>query len=227
VKEVKGNAMRAALIFFIASSLVMSVPALCAAAAINAGKRIEAAADVLEGLARDRDTRGLSAALRNAKGIAIFPNARADAIGLDGEGFALAKEDGEWKGPSFASFSGGTLEFQAGVNDATLVVIINSDEGLAEFKNEKGFGFSGEFRAAPGAMGTASVPEGHFQCYIVSSQFFDGIALSGAILSVDGAANRVFWKKRITAIEALETPDDMRAERLTSALTALMNKPGN
>jgi lipid-binding SYLF domain-containing protein len=220
----KGNGIRAALIFFTVAAAMMSVPAFCAAAIINPEGRIKAATETARQLEMDPGARAFSEALSSAKGIAIFPNTKFDAVGLDGEGFVLSKEGGGWKGPSFASFSGGMPEYRAGVANASLVLIIRTDEGLAAFKDKKGFSFQGEYSAAHGAMDRTAVTEGHFLCYIVSSQFFDGMEFGGATLRVDGAANSVFWRKRLTPGEALAASADIRTEPLTSALKAISEK---
>jgi lipid-binding SYLF domain-containing protein len=221
----KNGIIMLVLLFSLSMGAVAAAPDICEAAVVNSKRRIELSLDTLKLLQRNMDARGFVTAFREAKGIAIFPNTTFDAIGLDGEGLVFVKNGDEWNGPTFASITGGLLEMRVGITQASFILIIRTDVGVAAFKRKNGFRLNEDYRAVAGTMDGQGIPGGNFHSYIITNQYFDGMELSRTILNVDSSINRMYWGKRTTPEEALSRKaDDPRVEELINTIVAISKR---
>ncbi len=140
--------------------------------------------------------------LDEARAIAVIPDTiKAGLVigGRRGHGVLSVKNpDGTWSNPSFITLTGGSIGFQAGVQSADVVLVFRSDRGLESIVNGK-FTLGADAGVAAGPLGrnAATATDGQLKAEIWSWSrargLFAGVALDGAVLSIDNAANQAVY----------------------------------
>ena len=102
--------------------------------------------------------------------------------------------DGTWSNPAFVTLTGGSIGFQAGVQSADIVLVFGSARGLEGIVNGKiTLGADAGVAAGPVGRHAAVAPDGAMKAEIWSWSrargLFAGVALDGAVLSIDDDAN--------------------------------------
>ena len=134
--------------------------------------------------------------LDEAHAIAVIPDTiKAGLIigGRRGHGLLSVKmPDGSWSNPSFITLTGGSIGFQAGVQSADIVLVFSSPRGLESIVNGKlTLGADAGVAAGPVGRHAAVATDGAMKAESWSRArgLFAGIALDGAVLSIDDDAN--------------------------------------
>lgn len=145
--------------------------------------------------------------LDEARAIVVVPDTiKAGLIfgGRRGHGLMSVKTpDGTWSNPSFVRLTGGSIGLQAGVQSADVVLAFRSDRGLESIVNGK-FTLGADAAVAAGPLGrnAATATDGELKAEIWSWSrargLFAGIALDGAVLSIDDAANEAVYGRDTT-----------------------------
>src|SRR5688500_3497769 len=145
--------------------------------------------------------------LDEARAIVIVPDTiKAGLVlgGRRGHGMLSVKNpDGSWSNPSFVSLTGGSIGFQVGVQSADIVLVFRSDRGLESIVNGK-FTLGADAGVAAGPMGrnASTATDGELKAEIWSWSrargLFAGVALDGAVLSIDDAANEAVYGRDTT-----------------------------
>jgi lipid-binding SYLF domain-containing protein len=154
------------------------------------------------------NTGDAKALLRNARGVVICPRVFRAGFIIGGEfgDCVLAARDGggSWSSPAFYSMAGGSLGFQAGLQDAQVVTLIMTQKGLnavldSQFKfgAEAGVAFATLGRSIEGA--TTAAVGADIVTIARSRGLFAGITLDGALMSADSAKMRAYFGRDITA----------------------------
>jgi lipid-binding SYLF domain-containing protein len=140
--------------------------------------------------------------LDEAKAIVIVPDTiKAGLVigGRRGHGIMAVKSpDGTWSNPSFVTLTGGSIGFQAGVQSADVVLVFRSERGVDSIVNGK-FTLGADAGVAAGPVGrnAATATDGQFKAEIWSWSrargLFAGVALDGAVLSIDDDANQATY----------------------------------
>lgn len=148
------------------------------------------------------------ALLRNAKAVLICPRIFRAGFIIGGEfgDCVLSARDGggSWSSPAFYSLAGGSIGFQAGLQDAQVISLIMTQKGLnavldSQFKfgAEAGLAFATLGRSIQGAttaaVGADIVTLGR------TRGLFAGITLDGALLSADSARMRAYFGRDVAA----------------------------
>jgi lipid-binding SYLF domain-containing protein len=148
------------------------------------------------------------ALLRNAKAVLICPRIFRAGFIVGGEFgdcvLAARGGGGSWSSPAFYNLVGGSIGFQAGLQDAQVVSLIMTQKGLnavldSQFKfgAEAGLAFATLGRSIQGAttaaVGADIVTIGR------SRGLFAGITLDGAVLSADSAKMRAYFGREASA----------------------------
>lgn len=108
---------------------------------------------------------------------------------------SVKRADGTWSNPSFVTLTGGSIGFQAGVQSSDIVLVFRSERGVDSIVNGK-FTLGADAGVAAGPVGrTASAAtDGEMKAEIWSWSrargLFAGVALDGAVLSIDDQANQ-------------------------------------
>lgn len=134
-----------------------------------------------------------------AKAIAVLPDTiKAGLIigGRRGHGLLSIKTpDGTWSNPTFITLTGGSIGLQAGVQSADVVLVFRSERGLDSIVNGK-FTLGADAGVAAGPIGrnASTATDGELKAEIWSWSrargLFAGVALDGAVLAIDDAANQ-------------------------------------
>ena len=142
-----------------------------------------------------------------AKAIVVVPDTlKAGFIfgGRRGLGMLSVKSpDGTWSNPVFVKLAGASVGFQAGVQSADVILAFRSDRGLDSIVNGKiTLGADAGVAAGPVGRNAAAATDGEFKAEIWSWSrargLFAGIALDGAVLSIDNGANRSAYGHDVT-----------------------------
>ena len=142
-----------------------------------------------------------------ARAIVIVPDTIKAGLfvgGRRGHGVLSVKNpDGTWSNPSFVTLTGGSIGFQVGVQSADIVLVFRSDRGLESIVNGK-FTLGADAGVAAGPVGrnASTATDGELKAEIWSWSrargLFAGVALDGAVLSIDDAANEAVYGRDTT-----------------------------
>ena len=161
--------------------------------------------------------------LRDASAIVVIPNYVKGAFGIGGSYgkglFAGRDEHGCWLPPSYVRLTGGSFGFQIGVQATDLVLVFKGKKAAERLMKGK-LKLGGEASAAAGPIGRgAEIGTVYFRdgiySYSHSKGVFAGVALNGAVLTVDDHANANAYGVRLFGDEfmkdgAVEVTDVVR-----------------
>ncbi len=151
--------------------------------------------------------------LDEAKAIVIVPDTiKAGLVigGRRGHGvMAVRTADGGWSNPSFVTLTGGSIGLQVGVQSADVVLVFRSERGLDSIVNGKfTLGADASIAAGPVGRNAAAATDGQMKAEIWSWSrargLFAGVALDGAVLSMDNKANEAVYGQDTTPRMILE-----------------------
>ena len=136
--------------------------------------------------------------LDEARAVIVIPDTiKAGLVigGRRGHGLMSVKgADGSWSNPVFIKLTGGSIGFQAGVQSSDVVLVFRNDRSLDNIVNGK-FTLGADAGVAAGPVGrsAAAATDGQLKAEIWSWSrargLFAGVALDGAVLQIDDAAN--------------------------------------
>jgi len=145
--------------------------------------------------------------LDEAHAIAIVPDTIKIGFGIGGRGgrgvLAVKNADGRWSHPSFVRLGGGSIGFQIGVQSADVVLVFRNNRSLESIVNGKlTLGADVGIAAGPVGRNAAAATDGQFKAEIWSWSrargLFAGVALDGAVLSIDKTSNREVYGRDTT-----------------------------
>src|SRR5690606_13019060 len=111
---------------------------------------------------------------------------------------SVKRADGTWSNPAFVTLTGGSIGFQAGVQSSDIVLVFRSERGVDSIVNGK-FTLGADAGVAAGPVGrtAAAATDGQMKAEIWSWSrargLFAGVALDGAVLSIDDGANQAVY----------------------------------
>ena len=145
--------------------------------------------------------------LDEARAIVIVPDTiKAGLVvgGRRGHGvMSVKRADGTWSNPSFVTLTGGSIGFQAGVQSADVVLVFRGERGIESIVNGK-FTLGADAGVAAGPLGrnASTATDGELKAEIWSWSrargLFAGVALDGAVLAIDDAANQAVYGEGTT-----------------------------
>ena len=171
-----------------------------------------------------------NSALRDAKGIMIFPEIFEIAVGVGGQGgpgVMLTRDaNGAWGYPAFYRLSGGSLGVQLGAQSREVVFLLMTDSSVRDVINSPSqfaIGSQATFgEASAGSGGGTNIKGANIIGFTKGSGVFAGVTLSGAYVNALQALNQSYYNSGSatpTAIlidHSFSNPD---ADRLRQALT--------
>ena len=189
--------------------------------------------DVLRDMAKQEDADAMADVLKDAHAVAIIPAmVKAGLIigGEYGEGLILRREKGRWYGPSYYNLGGGSLGLQIGAQKISLVLVVTNEDGVRAFLNSR-TKLGADVSVAAGPTGrraeaaTDAQARASIYSYSMTKGLFAGVSLEGSVISVSVKRNEDYWKKKLSADDALKRPaKDKRILPLTGALDNLARK---
>lgn len=137
--------------------------------------------------------------LRDAYAVAVIPGVvKAGLVvgGRHGRGLISVRgADGTWSYPSFISLTGGSVGFQAGVQSTDVILVFRTQRGVDNIVHGK-FTLGADAAVAAGPLGrraeasTDAQLKAEIYSYSRSRGLFAGVALDGAVLSIDHRSNQ-------------------------------------
>ena len=189
--------------------------------------------EVLRDMAKQEDADAMADVLKDARAVAIVPAmVKAGLIigGEYGEGLILRREKGRWHGPSYYNLGGGSLGLQIGAQKISLVLVVTNEDGVRAFLNSR-TKLGADVSVAAGPTGrraeaaTDAQAKASIYSYSMTKGLFAGVSLEGSVISVSVKRNEDYWKKKLSADDALKRPaKDKRILPLTGALDNLARK---
>ena len=202
--------------------------------------RLLTATQVMEELTATRDQAIPDRLLERAYGIAVVPDVNKLAFiagGRFGRGVVVVRgPNGNFSSPVFIRLSGGSVGFQAGVQQADIVLVFTTKAGIEGITGGK-VTLGGDVSVAAGPVGRAASmgTDANFAAEVYSSSrargLFAGVSIDGSALSIDRGANARFYNKAdAPASEILSGAirrDDTTTQRFLAAITRSTNPTGS
>jgi lipid-binding SYLF domain-containing protein len=198
------------IVLSLALSLVLAGPAF---AGPREDARAENAVRVLAEIQAIPESAIPDKLLDEAKAIVIVPDTIKAGLVLGGRRghgvLSVRTADGGWSNPGFVTLTGGSIGFQVGVQSADVVLVFRSERGLDSIVNGK-FTLGADAGVAAGPMGrnASASTDGQMKAEIWSWSrargLFAGVALDGAVLSMDNKANESVYGQDTTPRMILE-----------------------
>ncbi len=161
--------------------------------------------------------------LDEARAIVVIPDTIKAGFMLGGRRglglMAVKTPQGTWSNPVFVKLAGASFGLQAGVQSADLVLVFRNERSLDSIVNGKvTLGADAGIAAGPVGRNAAAATDGQLKAEIWSWSrargLFAGVALDGAVLSIDNGANRSTYGAGVTPRMVFEG----RAPQASSAI---------
>ena len=149
--------------------------------------------------------------LERAECVGVFPDVKKAAFVVGGEGgkgvFTCRTANG-MSGPAFFKMGGPSIGFQAGVQEADIVLLIMNKEGVNKLLQDH-FNIGGEASAAAGPVGRTAQAGTDAQLHAQilswsrSRGLFAGVSLEGMVITQDKDDNADIYGRPLEAREIL------------------------
>ena len=223
--------MRTSVVTLLAALTLTGIATAVHAQAREEG-RLLYAGQVLQELRGQRDQAIPDRLLERAYGIAVFPDLTKVAFfagGRRGHGVLVVRDkQGRFSNPVFITMTGGSFGFQWGVQLTDIVLVFTTPKGVEGINGGKvTLGADASVAAGPVGRDASAATDAGFKAEVYSYSrnkgAFAGISLDGSVITIDDAANAVFYKKPgVTAGDILAgtvTTDDETARRFLTAVS--------
>ena len=156
----------------------------------------------------NRDGTDAQAVLRRARAVMICPQIFRAGFLLGGQGGScvLSARDGggSWSSPAFYGMGGGSIGFQAGVQDAQVMLFIMNDRGLQAVMDSQfklGADASATFIDLGGGVegATTAALRADIVGFTRARGLFAGISLGGSLMSTKSDWNQAYYGRSIAA----------------------------
>lgn len=150
--------------------------------------------------------------MERAEAVAVIPHVVKGAFGIGGEyGKGLVSQrraDGKWSAPSYIKIGGGNIGLQLGVEATDLILVFTDQNGFKGLLDGKvKLGADAQVAAGPvgrhAQVATDVMLKSAVFAYSRSKGVFAGIALDGAVVSIDDPANRAAYGREISGRDIL------------------------
>lgn len=164
-----------------------------------------------------------------ARCVAVIPNLKKAAFifgGEYGKGAMSCRSGESWSAPLFMQLAKGSWGFQAGAEEADLVLLVMNESGVQKLlKNKVNLGADASVAAGPlgrrGGVGTDAALSAEILAYSRSKGLFAGIDLSGGVLRPDEDANQKTYGNNSTPQTILASREISAPPEATAFLQAL------
>ena len=195
------------------AAVLLFVSCVPAFAAREEDERAANAVKVLDEIMRMPEDAIPGKLLETAHAVAVIPSVvKAGLVvgGRHGKGLiAVRRRDGTWSHPSYIKLTGASVGFQAGVQSTDVVLVFRTPRGVDSIVHGK-FTLGADAAVAAGPVGRSAEAstDGQLKAEIYSYSrargLFAGVALDGAVLSIDHDANEVIYGPNTTPRAAFE-----------------------
>jgi lipid-binding SYLF domain-containing protein len=200
---------------FIALALMLSslgTGILSAKSITDEQQRAVKAAEVLTEVMQAPDQGIPNELMERAEAIAVFPHVVKGAFGVGGEyGRGMVSQrmaNGRWSAPAYIKIGGGSFGFQIGASSTDIVLVFTDRKGYEGLLSGKvKLGADAAVAAGPvgrnAQVGTDIKLESPVFAYSRSKGLFAGIALDGAVVTIDDSANQLVYGRAMSGREIL------------------------
>jgi lipid-binding SYLF domain-containing protein len=194
-------------------------------------ERTQRAVQVLNSLMGTPDKAIPNELLERAEGMAVIPHVVKAALGIGGRWgkglLSVRNENGSWSHPVFIDLAGGSFGFQIGGQATDIVLVFTDRKGVDALIDSKlKLGADASVAAGPvgrtASAGTDIELESAVYSYSRSKGLFAGVALDGAVISVDKDANHKVYGRQLSEKEILETRK--ASSKTTAPFVAALNR---
>jgi lipid-binding SYLF domain-containing protein len=188
----------------IVAGVALAFTAIAAHAQALEEGRLLLATQVLQDARTARDQGIPDRLLERAYGIAVIPDFTKVAFflgGSRGHGVLVVRDaSGHFSSPIFVTLTGGSFGFQWGVQKTDLVLVFTSRQGVLGIEGGKlTLGADVSVAAGPVGRQASAATDQAFNAgvysYSHSRGIFAGVAISGAALTIDNAANDALYQR--------------------------------
>jgi len=149
--------------------------------------------------------------LRDARAVLIVPRLVKGGFifgGEGGDGVLLARTHRGWSNPAFYTFGGASFGFQAGLEEAEIVLLIMSDRALRAVEREKfqfgaGAGLTVVTLSSGAAGATSPNLSGDIIVWTSATGAYGGLTLNGTVIAPRDEWNENFYNRRVSVPEIL------------------------
>jgi lipid-binding SYLF domain-containing protein len=194
-------------------ALILLLGAAGASAGTAENERAIEAGKVLDEIMRMPEQAIPGRMLETAHAVAVIPSVvKAGLVvgGRHGKGLiSVRSPDGTWSHPSYIRLTGGSIGFQAGVQSTDVVLVFRTARGVDSIVHGK-FTLGADAAVAAGPVGRSAEAstdgqlKAEIYSYSRSRGLFAGVALDGAVLSIDHDANEAVYGPNTTPRAAFE-----------------------
>ena len=174
----------------------------------NAQETVKDAAQVVEQLRQDADTRGV---INKAKAVLIVPDYGRASLGIGGaggQGVLMVNNNGTWSGPAFYNIGSINLGLEAGVEAGSIAFMIMTDDAMQAFSNENNFSLNADAGLTIvnwSKRGQVSAGKGaDVIAWADTEGLYGNLSVSATNIFWDGEANRAYYNKDIAARDAVQ-----------------------
>lgn len=172
-----------------------------------------------------------SALLADAQGLVIVPSLLKGGFVLGvkhGHGVVVVRDpQGVWQPPKFVTITGGSVGWQAGVQQSDLVLVFKTSRSIDALLKGK-LTLGADVAAAAGPVGRQAAAatdiglKAEIYSYSRSRGLFAGLALDGSVMQIDGAAAAAYYAtaQPMPPIPGAVVAVPATAERLLAQITA-------
>jgi len=190
------------------AALLFSAPLARADDASDARAIADKARITMDTLARDKNFDAMRAAMKQARGVLIFPQIIKGAFfvgGSGGTGVLLARDDkGEWRGPVFFTIGSASIGIAFGGEAAETVIVVGSQKALDRlYASSMKLGADGSISAGPVGQGSTIAFTTDMMSFSKSKGAFAGVSFDGSVLDVRESLNNAFYKRQVTPLDIL------------------------
>jgi lipid-binding SYLF domain-containing protein len=186
---------------------VASSPALAATSRAEAQEEIAAAGKTLDTFVSDKDMDWFRAHAKESKGLLLCSKVTKAGFVFGGSGgrcVLVVKGDKGWMGPAFYTVGTASVGFQAGVEVAELLVLVETKKGVDSLMSSS-FKVGGDVSASAGPVGagTGGSITSDLVVYSRSKGAFAGVDVSGAVIKPSEDYNEAYYGKDVSPIDIL------------------------
>ncbi len=168
-----------------------------------------------------------------ARCVVVIPELKKAAFIIGGEygkGVMSCRAGDQWSAPVFMELAKGSWGFQAGAEQADLVLLVMNESGVQKLlKNKTNLGADASVAAGPvgrrGGLSTDAVMTAEILSYSRSKGLFAGIDISGGVLRPDDDANKTTYGAGATPSTILATREMSAPPEAAAFLSALKGSP--
>ena len=189
-------------------ALLLTLAPLPALAQSEQQQVVDRATLAAQDMVNDRDGKDAQSVLKRARAVMICPQIFRAGFLFGGQGGScvLVARDGagSWSSPAFYGLGGGSIGFQAGVQDAEVMFFIMSDKGLQAVMDSQfklGADASATFVDMGGGVegATTAALRADIVGFTRARGLYAGISLGGSLMSTKSDWNQAYYGKPLAA----------------------------